>query len=164
MCSNGDFAIQFHLIFFIRLLSSLFVYVTEQLTRWLFPSVVESDFHNLELSTSFLFYSTSFCLGCPLPCNNDSFLGENCCYLALDWGASSLHLYYQSNREMDFEVHPSVHEARDRICQMIELTDILDGFTDVEMMDTSQGFRCEGCRTVSVVSKKIDLWSLPPIL
>ncbi|VEL43135.1 unnamed protein product [Protopolystoma xenopodis] len=65
---------------------------------------------------------------------------------------------------MDFEVHPSVHEARDRICQMIELTDILDGFTDVEMMDTSQGFRCEGCRTVSVVSKKIDLWSLPPIL
>lgn len=104
-----------------------------------------------------------FCRGCTVECNDEEF-NCNCEYLAIEWEPTTLHLRYQSSQEKVFTEHDSVEQSRRLQTEPIDLYECFKAFTKEEELGEDELWYCSKCKKHQLASKKLDIWSLPPIL
>ncbi|XP_028419298.1 ubiquitin carboxyl-terminal hydrolase 32-like, partial [Dendronephthya gigantea] len=104
-----------------------------------------------------------FCRGCTIECNDEQF-NCNCQYLAIEWEPTTLHLRYQSSQEKVFTEHASVEQSRRLQTEPIDLYECFKAFTKEEELGEDELWYCSKCKKHQLASKKLDIWSLPPIL
>lgn len=104
-----------------------------------------------------------FCKGCPIECNGEVFNYASC-YLAIDWEPTALHLRYHASQEKVFVEHESLELNRRQAVEPIGLDACLKAFTKEEHLDEKELYYCSRCSKHGHAVKKLELWSLPPIL
>ena len=106
-----------------------------------------------------------FCRGCPMECNATPFRpGTASLYVAVDWDPTALHLRYQASQERAHVDDESVALSRHLVTSPIDLDACLQAFTKEEELGEDERVYCKKCASLQCVSKKLDIWELPPIL
>ncbi|CAH2277956.1 ubiquitin carboxyl-terminal hydrolase 15 isoform X2 [Pelobates cultripes] len=84
-------------------------------------------------------------------------------YLALDWDPKIKKKYFDENAAEDFEKHESVDFTPQKKAFM-KLKDCIELFTTKEKLGAEDPWYCPNCKEHQQATKKLDLWSLPPVL
>ncbi|ETE62586.1 Ubiquitin carboxyl-terminal hydrolase 15, partial [Ophiophagus hannah] len=84
-------------------------------------------------------------------------------FLALDWDPEFKKRYFDENAAEDFEKHESV-EYRPPKKPFVKLKDCIELFTTKEKLGAEDPWYCPNCKEHQQATKKLDLWSLPPVL
>ncbi|XP_018417100.1 PREDICTED: ubiquitin carboxyl-terminal hydrolase 15 isoform X2 [Nanorana parkeri] len=84
-------------------------------------------------------------------------------YLALDWDPKMKKKYFDENTAEDFEKHESVDFTPQKKYFM-KLKDCIELFTTKEKLGAEDPWYCPHCKEHQQATKKLDLWSLPPVL
>uniref|UniRef100_A0A8C5MHD4 Ubiquitin carboxyl-terminal hydrolase n=1 Tax=Leptobrachium leishanense TaxID=445787 RepID=A0A8C5MHD4_9ANUR len=84
-------------------------------------------------------------------------------YLALDWDPRMKKKYFDENAAEDFEKHESVDFTPQKKAFM-KLKDCIELFTTKEKLGAEDPWYCPNCKEHQQATKKLDLWSLPPVL
>ncbi|KAM8974589.1 ubiquitin carboxyl-terminal hydrolase 15 isoform 2-T2 [Pelodytes ibericus] len=84
-------------------------------------------------------------------------------YLALDWDPKLKKRYFDENAAEDFEKHESVDFTPQKKAFM-KLKDCIELFTTKEKLGAEDPWYCPNCKEHQQATKKLDLWSLPPVL
>ncbi|XP_040199863.1 ubiquitin carboxyl-terminal hydrolase 15 isoform X2 [Rana temporaria] len=84
-------------------------------------------------------------------------------YLALDWDPKMKKKYFDENAAEDFEKHDSVDFTPQKKSFM-KLKDCIELFTTKEKLGAEDPWYCPHCKEHQQATKKLDLWSLPPVL
>ncbi|XP_048582551.1 ubiquitin carboxyl-terminal hydrolase 32-like isoform X2 [Nematostella vectensis] len=104
-----------------------------------------------------------FCRGCLIKCSDQEF-GNSSSYIAIEWDPTTLHLRYQSSLEKNCEEHESVERSRRLQTEPIDLYECLRAFTNEEELGDEELWYCNKCKKHRLAVKKLEIWSLPPIL
>ncbi|XP_063220318.1 ubiquitin carboxyl-terminal hydrolase 32 isoform X2 [Bacillus rossius redtenbacheri] len=104
-----------------------------------------------------------FCRGCRIECSDTDF-NFGCCYVAIDWDPTALHLRYQTSQERVFLEHESVRLTQEQQAEPINLDYCLETFTKEEDLDENEKYYCSKCQKHQLARKKLQIWKLPPIL
>ncbi|XP_031572210.1 ubiquitin carboxyl-terminal hydrolase 32-like [Actinia tenebrosa] len=104
-----------------------------------------------------------FCRGCLISCSDQEF-GNTTSYLAIEWDPTTLHLRYQSSQEKSFIEHESLEKSRKLQTEPIDLYECLTAFTKEEELGEDELWYCNKCKKHRLAVKKLEIWSLPPIL
>ncbi|XP_029471621.1 ubiquitin carboxyl-terminal hydrolase 15 isoform X2 [Rhinatrema bivittatum] len=84
-------------------------------------------------------------------------------YLALDWDPELKKRHYDASVAEDFEKHESV-EYKPQKKPFVKLKDCIELFTTKEKLGAEDPWYCPNCKEHQQATKKLDLWSLPPVL
>ncbi|XP_049622696.1 ubiquitin carboxyl-terminal hydrolase 15-like [Suncus etruscus] len=84
-------------------------------------------------------------------------------FLALDWDPDLKKRHFNENAAEEFEKHESM-ENKPPKKSFVELKDCIELFTTKEMLGAENHWYCSNCKENQQVTKKLDLWSLPPVL
>lgn len=84
-------------------------------------------------------------------------------FLALDWDPDLRKRYFDENAAEDFEKHESV-EYKPPKRPFVKLKDCIELFTTKEKLGAEDPWYCPNCKEHQQATKKLDLWSLPPVL
>ncbi|XP_078273394.1 ubiquitin carboxyl-terminal hydrolase 15-like isoform X3 [Rhinoraja longicauda] len=84
-------------------------------------------------------------------------------YLALDWDPEVKKRWFDDNAAEDFEKHESM-EYRPQKKMFVKLKDCIELFTTKEKLGAEDPWYCPNCKQHQQATKKLDLWSLPPVL
>ncbi|RXN00213.1 Ubiquitin carboxyl-terminal hydrolase 15 [Acipenser ruthenus] len=84
-------------------------------------------------------------------------------YLSLDWEPGLKKRYYDDNAAEDFEKHESM-EYKPQKKVFVKLKDCIELFTTKEKLGIEDPWYCPNCKQHQQATKKLDLWSLPPVL
>ncbi|MGH0161487.1 UNVERIFIED_CONTAM: hypothetical protein FKN15_041043 [Acipenser sinensis] len=84
-------------------------------------------------------------------------------YLSLDWEPGLKKRYYDDNAAEDFEKHGSM-EYKPQKKVSVKLKDCIELFTTKEKLGIEDPWYCPNCKQHQQATKKLDLWSLPPVL
>ncbi|XP_073184031.1 ubiquitin carboxyl-terminal hydrolase 15 isoform X3 [Lepidochelys kempii] len=84
-------------------------------------------------------------------------------FLALDWDPEMKKRYFDDNAAEDFEKHESV-EYKPPKKPFVKLKDCIELFTTKEKLGAEDPWYCPNCKEHQQATKKLDLWSLPPVL
>ncbi|XP_053318592.1 ubiquitin carboxyl-terminal hydrolase 15 isoform X2 [Spea bombifrons] len=84
-------------------------------------------------------------------------------YLALDWDPKLKKRYFDENAAEDFEKHESMDFTPQKKSFM-KLKDCIELFTTKEKLGAEDPWYCPNCKEHQQATKKLDLWSLPPVL
>ncbi|XP_039616787.1 ubiquitin carboxyl-terminal hydrolase 15-like isoform X5 [Polypterus senegalus] len=84
-------------------------------------------------------------------------------YLALDWDPEVKKQYFNENAAEEFEKHESM-EYKPQKKALVKLKDCIELFTTKEKLGVEDPWYCPNCKQHQQATKKLDLWSLPPVL
>ncbi|XP_033882743.3 ubiquitin carboxyl-terminal hydrolase 15 isoform X2 [Acipenser ruthenus] len=84
-------------------------------------------------------------------------------YLSLDWEPGLKKIYFDDNAAEDFEKHESM-EYKPQKKVFVKLKDCIELFTTKEKLGIEDPWYCPNCKQHQQATKKLDLWSLPPVL
>lgn len=85
------------------------------------------------------------------------------CYLSLDWEPETKRKYFNESVAEDFEKHESM-EYKPQKKSFFKLKDCIELFTTKEKLGADDPWYCPDCKQHQQATKKLDLWSLPPVL
>ncbi|XP_050960538.1 ubiquitin carboxyl-terminal hydrolase 15 isoform X2 [Labeo rohita] len=85
------------------------------------------------------------------------------CYLSLDWEPEMKRKYFNETVAEDFEKHESM-EYKPQKKSFFKLKDCIELFTTKEKLGAEDPWYCPNCKQHQQATKKLDLWSLPPVL
>lgn len=103
------------------------------------------------------------CRGCPLPCTAQP-INSTSSFFAIDWDPTALHLRYLVAQERSWVEHSSVAASRKAATEPITLAKCLEAFTQEEELGEEDKIYCPKCKSHQQVTKKLQIWRLPPIL
>lgn len=103
------------------------------------------------------------CRGCALPCTA-ALINSPSSFFAIDWDPTALHLRYLAAQERSWVEHTSVMESRTKATEPITLAKCLEAFTQEEDLGEEDKIHCAKCQSNQQVTKKLQIWRLPPIL
>ena len=103
------------------------------------------------------------CRGCSLPCTASPFYSTSS-FFAIDWDPTALHLRYLVAQERCWVEHISVIASRKSATEPITLAKCLEAFTQEEELGEENKIYCIKCKSHQQVTKKLQIWRLPPIL
>ncbi|XP_015208775.2 ubiquitin carboxyl-terminal hydrolase 15 isoform X2 [Lepisosteus oculatus] len=84
-------------------------------------------------------------------------------YLSLDWEPEMKSKYFDECAAEDFEKHESM-EYKPQKKAFFRLKDCIELFTTKEKLGAEDPWYCPNCKQHQQATKKLDLWSLPPVL
>ncbi|XP_051911274.1 ubiquitin carboxyl-terminal hydrolase 15-like isoform X2 [Hippocampus zosterae] len=84
-------------------------------------------------------------------------------YLSLDWEPEMKKKYFDSMAVEDFDRHESM-ESKPQKKAYFKLKDCIELFTTKEKLGAEDPWYCPNCKRHQQATKKLDLWSLPPVL
>ncbi|XP_062374038.1 ubiquitin carboxyl-terminal hydrolase 15-like isoform X4 [Sardina pilchardus] len=84
-------------------------------------------------------------------------------YLSLDWEPEIKKKYFDETVTEDFEKHESM-EYKPQKKAFFKLNDCIELFTTKEKLGAEDPWYCPNCKQHQQATKKLDLWSLPPVL
>uniref|UniRef100_A0A3P9IM91 Ubiquitin carboxyl-terminal hydrolase 15 n=1 Tax=Oryzias latipes TaxID=8090 RepID=A0A3P9IM91_ORYLA len=84
-------------------------------------------------------------------------------YLSLDWEPEVKKKYFDESIVEDFDKHESM-EYKPQKKAFFKLKDCIDLFTTKEKLGADDPWYCPSCKQHQQATKKLDLWSLPPVL
>ncbi|KAK7896153.1 hypothetical protein WMY93_021478 [Mugilogobius chulae] len=84
-------------------------------------------------------------------------------YLSLDWEPEMKKKYFDETAVEDFEKHESM-EYKPQKKAFFKLKDCIELFTTKEKLGADDPWYCPNCKQHQQATKKLDLWSLPPVL
>ncbi|XP_036375809.1 ubiquitin carboxyl-terminal hydrolase 15-like isoform X2 [Megalops cyprinoides] len=84
-------------------------------------------------------------------------------YLSLDWEPEIKKKYFDESVVEDFEKHESM-ESKPQKKAFFKLKDCIELFTTKEKLGAEDPWYCPNCKQHQQATKKLDLWSLPPVL
>ncbi|XP_010793674.1 ubiquitin carboxyl-terminal hydrolase 15 isoform X3 [Notothenia coriiceps] len=84
-------------------------------------------------------------------------------YLSLDWDPEMRKKYFDESVVEDFEKHESM-EYKPQKKAYFKLKDCIELFTTKEKLGAEDPWYCPDCKEHQQATKKLDLWSLPPVL
>ncbi|XP_072233383.1 ubiquitin carboxyl-terminal hydrolase 15-like isoform X2 [Leuresthes tenuis] len=84
-------------------------------------------------------------------------------YLSLDWEPEMKKKYFDDTVVEDFEKHESM-EYKPQKKAFFKLKDCIELFTTKEKLGAEDPWYCPNCKQHQQATKKLDLWSLPPVL
>ncbi|XP_019749186.1 ubiquitin carboxyl-terminal hydrolase 15 isoform X4 [Hippocampus comes] len=84
-------------------------------------------------------------------------------YLSLDWEPEMKKKYFDSMVVEDFDRHESM-EYKPQKKAYFKLKDCIELFTTKEKLGAEDPWYCPNCKQHQQATKKLDLWSLPPVL
>uniref|UniRef100_A0A8B9RNN1 Ubiquitin carboxyl-terminal hydrolase 15 n=1 Tax=Astyanax mexicanus TaxID=7994 RepID=A0A8B9RNN1_ASTMX len=84
-------------------------------------------------------------------------------YLSLDWEPEIKKKYFDESVAEDFDKHESM-EYKLQKKAFFKLKDCIELFTTKEKLGAEDPWYCPSCKQHQQATKKLDLWSLPPVL
>ncbi|XP_062238679.1 ubiquitin carboxyl-terminal hydrolase 15-like isoform X3 [Platichthys flesus] len=84
-------------------------------------------------------------------------------YLSLDWEPEMKKKYFDETVVEDFDKHKSM-EYKPQKKAFFKLKDCIELFTTKEKLGAEDPWYCPNCKQHQQATKKLDLWSLPPVL
>ncbi|XP_066523430.1 ubiquitin carboxyl-terminal hydrolase 15-like isoform X2 [Hoplias malabaricus] len=84
-------------------------------------------------------------------------------YLSLDWEPEIKKKYFDESVAEDFDKHESM-EYKPQKKAFFKLKDCIELFTTKEKLGAEDPWYCPSCKQHQQATKKLDLWSLPPVL
>uniref|UniRef100_A0A8C7H3G2 Ubiquitin carboxyl-terminal hydrolase n=1 Tax=Oncorhynchus kisutch TaxID=8019 RepID=A0A8C7H3G2_ONCKI len=84
-------------------------------------------------------------------------------YLSLDWEPEVKKKHFDEGITEDFEKHESM-EYKPQKKAFFKLKDCIELFTTKEKLGAEDPWYCPNCKEHQQATKKLDLWSLPPVL
>uniref|UniRef100_A0A4W4H9U5 Ubiquitin carboxyl-terminal hydrolase 15 n=1 Tax=Electrophorus electricus TaxID=8005 RepID=A0A4W4H9U5_ELEEL len=84
-------------------------------------------------------------------------------YLSLDWEPEMKKKYFDESAVEDFDKHESM-EYKPQKKAFFKLKDCIELFTTKEKLGAEDPWYCPSCKQHQQATKKLDLWSLPPVL
>ncbi|KAJ8401395.1 hypothetical protein AAFF_G00386260 [Aldrovandia affinis] len=84
-------------------------------------------------------------------------------YISLDWEPELKQRYFDEKAAEDFEKHESM-ECKPQKKAFFRLKDCIELFTTKEKLGAEDPWYCPNCKQHQQASKKLDLWTLPPVL
>uniref|UniRef100_H3CMZ5 Ubiquitin carboxyl-terminal hydrolase n=1 Tax=Tetraodon nigroviridis TaxID=99883 RepID=H3CMZ5_TETNG len=84
-------------------------------------------------------------------------------YLSLDWEPDTKKKYFDETVVEDFDKHESM-EYKPQKKAFFKLKDCIELFTTKEKLGAEDPWYCPNCKQHQQATKKLDLWSLPPVL
>ncbi|XP_056132068.1 ubiquitin carboxyl-terminal hydrolase 15-like isoform X2 [Lampris incognitus] len=84
-------------------------------------------------------------------------------YLSLDWEPEIKKKYFDESVVEDFDKHESM-EYKPQKKVFFKLKDCIELFTTKEKLGAEDPWYCPNCKQHQQATKKLDLWSLPPVL
>ncbi|KAM7367006.1 hypothetical protein PAMP_014935 [Pampus punctatissimus] len=84
-------------------------------------------------------------------------------YLSLDWEPEIKKKYFDETVVEDFDKHESM-EYKPQKKAFFKLNDCIELFTTKEKLGAEDPWYCPNCKQHQQATKKLDLWSLPPVL
>ncbi|XP_039998047.1 ubiquitin carboxyl-terminal hydrolase 15-like isoform X3 [Xiphias gladius] len=84
-------------------------------------------------------------------------------YLSLDWEPEIKKKYFDETIVEDFDKHESM-EYKPQKKAFFKLKDCIELFTTKEKLGAEDPWYCPNCKQHQQATKKLDLWSLPPVL
>ncbi|KAL2102270.1 hypothetical protein ACEWY4_001438 [Coilia grayii] len=84
-------------------------------------------------------------------------------YLSLDWEPETKKKYFDETVTEDFDKHESM-EYKPQKKAFFKLNDCIELFTTKEKLGAEDPWYCPNCKQHQQATKKLDLWSLPPVL
>lgn len=84
-------------------------------------------------------------------------------YLSLDWEPEMKKKYFDETAVEDFDKHESM-EHKPQKKAFFKLKDCIELFTTKEKLGADDPWYCPNCKQHQQATKKLDLWSLPPVL
>uniref|UniRef100_A0A674DNA4 Ubiquitin carboxyl-terminal hydrolase 15 n=1 Tax=Salmo trutta TaxID=8032 RepID=A0A674DNA4_SALTR len=84
-------------------------------------------------------------------------------YLSLDWEPEVKKKHFHEGITEDFEKHESM-EYKPQKKAFFKLKDCIELFTTKEKLGAEDPWYCPNCKVHQQATKKLDLWSLPPVL
>ncbi|XP_017349694.1 ubiquitin carboxyl-terminal hydrolase 15 isoform X1 [Ictalurus punctatus] len=84
-------------------------------------------------------------------------------YLSLDWEPEMKKKYFDESLAEDFDKHESM-EYKPQKKAFFKLKDCIELFTTKEKLGAEDPWYCPSCKQHQQATKKLDLWSLPPVL
>ncbi|XP_059893816.1 ubiquitin carboxyl-terminal hydrolase 15-like isoform X4 [Gadus macrocephalus] len=84
-------------------------------------------------------------------------------YLSLDWEPDMKKKYFDDRAAEDFEKHESM-DYKPQKKAFFKLKDCIELFTTKEKLGAEDPWYCPACKQHQQATKKLDLWSLPPVL
>ncbi|XP_051976317.1 ubiquitin carboxyl-terminal hydrolase 15-like isoform X1 [Xyrauchen texanus] len=85
------------------------------------------------------------------------------CYLSLDWDPEIKRKYFNETVTEDFDKHESM-DYKPQKKSFFKLKDCIELFTTKEKLGADDPWYCPNCKEHQQATKKLDLWSLPPVL
>uniref|UniRef100_A0A673HWB9 ubiquitinyl hydrolase 1 n=1 Tax=Sinocyclocheilus rhinocerous TaxID=307959 RepID=A0A673HWB9_9TELE len=85
------------------------------------------------------------------------------CYLSLDWEPEMKRRYFNEAVAEDFDKHESM-EYKPQKKSFFKLKDCIELFTTKEKLGADDPWYCPDCKQHQQATKKLDLWSVPPVL
>ncbi|XP_052425760.1 ubiquitin carboxyl-terminal hydrolase 15 isoform X1 [Carassius gibelio] len=85
------------------------------------------------------------------------------CYLSLDWEPEIKRRYFNEAVAEDFDKHESM-EYKPQKKSFFKLKDCIELFTTKEKLGADDPWYCPHCKQHQQATKKLDLWSVPPVL
>ncbi|XP_056604877.1 ubiquitin carboxyl-terminal hydrolase 15-like isoform X2 [Triplophysa dalaica] len=85
------------------------------------------------------------------------------CYLSLDWEPEIKRKYFNEAATEDFDKHESM-DYKPPKKSFFKLKDCIELFTTKEKLGAEDPWYCPTCKQHQQATKKLDLWSLPPVL
>mmetsp|Transcript_28826 Transcript_28826/g.75624 ORF Transcript_28826/g.75624 Transcript_28826/m.75624 type:complete len:685 (-) Transcript_28826:1305-3359(-) len=104
-----------------------------------------------------------FCTGCVIP-NTETEFNSSAFFIGIDWKPREYCLHYEVSQDSRFNLHKSVEAMKAKEKEPIELADCLKAFTKEEDMGKDDLWYCSRCKEHRQATKKLDIWSLPPVL
>ncbi|XP_031721597.1 ubiquitin carboxyl-terminal hydrolase 15 isoform X3 [Anarrhichthys ocellatus] len=84
-------------------------------------------------------------------------------YLSLDWEPEMKKKYFDETAVEDFDKHESM-DYKPQKKAYFKLNDCIELFTTKEKLGAEDPWYCPSCKQHQQATKKLDLWSLPPVL
>uniref|UniRef100_A0A3Q3JHD5 Ubiquitin carboxyl-terminal hydrolase n=1 Tax=Monopterus albus TaxID=43700 RepID=A0A3Q3JHD5_MONAL len=84
-------------------------------------------------------------------------------YLSLDWEPEIKKKYFDETVVEDFDKHESM-DYKPQKKAFFKLRDCIELFTTKEKLGAEDPWYCPNCKQHQQATKKLDLWSLPPVL
>ncbi|KAL0962772.1 hypothetical protein UPYG_G00345140 [Umbra pygmaea] len=84
-------------------------------------------------------------------------------YLSLDWEPEIKKKHFDESITEDFEKHESM-DYKPQKKAFFKLKDCIELFTTKEKLGAEDPWYCPNCKEHQQATKKLDLWSLPPVL
>uniref|UniRef100_A0A3Q2CBG1 Ubiquitin carboxyl-terminal hydrolase n=1 Tax=Cyprinodon variegatus TaxID=28743 RepID=A0A3Q2CBG1_CYPVA len=84
-------------------------------------------------------------------------------YLSLDWEPEIKKKYFDESVVEDYDKHESM-EYKPQKKAFFKLKDCIELFTTKEKLGAEDPWYCPNCKQHQQATKKLDLWSLPPVL
>ncbi|XP_068162474.1 ubiquitin carboxyl-terminal hydrolase 15-like isoform X2 [Antennarius striatus] len=84
-------------------------------------------------------------------------------YLSLDWEPELKKKHFDDTAVEDFDKHESM-EYKPQKKAFFKLKDCIELFTTKEKLGAEDPWYCPNCKQHQQATKKLDLWSLPPVL